>query len=367
VRIGLVTEEYHPSHGALGAHVQGFAREARRLGHVVRIVSGAAPAQAEESREDLVRVGFSSTVLRAGRVSRATRGGGLGAALREALARERFDVLHVHAPLTPVLPLLAVHHASGAVVGSFHDTTRPGLLARLARKTLQRHVDRLDAAIAVSRAAADAFSAGLQTDLRLIPGGVDFERFARAHRLRRFQDGKLNVLWVGRPEPRNGLDTLIAAFARARRQLDARLLVVGGGPRLPHYRARVPRELEEDVVFAGELDEALPDWYASADVFCAPAQGPSSGATLLEAMAAGKPVLASDVAGYRDVVQHGREGELVAPDDPAAWARALLRMAREPQRAAAYADRGRLTAQRRAWPGVAREILGVYRAIGVRG
>jgi phosphatidylinositol alpha-mannosyltransferase len=102
-------------------------------------------------------------------------------------------------------------------------------------------------------------------------------------------------------------------------------------------------------------------------VFCALAQGPSSGVTLLEAMAAGKPVLASDVAGYREVIQHGREGELVAPDDPAAWARAILRISREPARAAAYADRGRLTARRMAWPNVAREILGVYRAIGVRG
>jgi phosphatidylinositol alpha-mannosyltransferase len=283
------------------------------------------------------------------------------------LARERFDVVHVHAPLTPVLPLLALHHASGAVVGSFHDTGKPGLLERLARATLRRHVGRLDAAIAVSRVAAAAVAPELQAELRVIPGGVDYERFSRGRRLRRFQDGKLNVLWVGRAEPRNGLDKLLTAFARARRQLDARLLVVGGGRRLPAYRARVPREVEEDVVFAGPIGDDLPDWYASADVFCAPAQGPSSGTTLLEAMSAGKPVLASDVAGYRDVVQHGREGELVAPEDPAAWARALLRISREPQRAAAYAERGRLTAQRLAWPGVAREILGVYRGIGVRG
>jgi len=367
VRIGVVTEEYHPSHGAVGAHVQGFAREARRLGHVVRIVSGGEPGAADDRSDDLVRVGSSRAVLRGGRVARATGGRGLGAALRDVLARERFDVVHVHSPLTPVLPLLALHHASGAVVGSFHETGKPGLLARLARATLQRHVDRLDAVIAVSRAAAAGVSADLQSELRVIPGGVDFERFSRGRRLRRFADGKLNVLWVGRPEPRNGLDKLIVAFARVRRQLDARLVVVGGGPRLPAYRARVPRELEDDVVFAGEIGDDLPDWYASADVVCAPAQGPSSGATLLEAMAAGKPVLASDVAGYRDVIQHGREGELVAPDDPAAWARAILRLSREPQRAAAYAERGLHTAQRLAWPGVAREILGVYRSIGVCG
>jgi phosphatidylinositol alpha-mannosyltransferase len=265
-----------------------------------------------------------------------------------------------------VLPLLALHHASGPVVGTFHEAERPGLLARLARGTMQRHLERLDAAVAVSRSAAAAAGAA-RDDVRIIPGGVDVDRLSRGRRLRRFEDGRLNVLWVGRAEPRNGLDKLIAAFVRVRRQLDARLLVVGGGPRLATYRAKVPADLADDVVFAGEVSEELADWYASADVFCAPAQGASSGTTLLEAMAAGKPVLAADVPGYREVLQHGREGELVAPDDPAAWARAILRVSREPARAAAYAERGRLTARRLSWPGVAREILGVYRALGVRG
>jgi phosphatidylinositol alpha-mannosyltransferase len=313
----------------------------------------------------VIRIGPSRTLLRRGRLATATGGTGVGAALRELLQRERFDVVHVYSPLTPVLPLLALHHASGPVVGTFHDAERPGLFARLARRKVQRHLDRLDAAVAVSRTAAAA--AGGRDDVHVIPGGVDVERLSRGRRLRRFEDGRLNLLWLGRPEPRNGLDLLVSAFVRVRRQLDARLLVVGGGPRLAGYRARVPREVEDDVVFAGEVSEDLADWYASADLFCAPAQGPSSGVTLLEAMAAGNPVIASDVPGYRDVVQHGREGELVAPDDPAAWARAILRISREPARAAAYAERGRLTARRLAWAGVAREILGVYRAIGVRG
>ena len=368
MRIGLVTEEFGPGGGAQAAHVAGFAREARRLGHAVRVVTGAGGGEVDgsERSEDVIRLGPSRTLVRRGRLARTTGGTGVGAAIRELLQRERFDVLHVHGPLTPVLPLLAVHHASGPVVGTFHDVERPGLFARLARRTTERHLERLDAAIAVSRSAAAAAGLG-PDDVRVIAGGVDVERLARGRRLRQLEDGRLNVLWLGRPEPRNGLDRMLSAFARVRRQLDARLLVVGGGPGLAGYRARVPRELEDDVVFAGEVTEEIADWYASADVFCAPAQGPSSGATLLEAMAAAKPILASDVAGYREILQHGREGELVAPDDPAAWARAILRLSREPARAAAYAERGRLTARRLAWSSVAREILGVYRAIGVRG
>ncbi len=373
MRIGVVTEDYHPSIGGVPEHVHGFAREARRLGHVVKIITSdmkdAAPA--DHAREvhsaDVLRIGASRPLARAGAVSRLTGGTGVGAAMREILARERFDVVHVHAPLSPVLPLLAIHHATGPVVGTFHPGARLGLLFRLARGTLQRYLDRLDAAIAVSRAAILPYRDRLHAEFHVIPHGVDFDRFARGRRLRRYDDGKLNVLWAGRPDPHNGLDTMIAAFHRAWRQIDARLLVVGDGPRLARYRARVPAEVADDVVFAGRVDADRPDWFATADVVCAPAREASAGVTLLEGMAAGKPVLASDVDGYRELVQHGREGEVLPAGDENAWARALVRMAREPARVAAYGERGRMTAQRLAWPLVAREVLGVYRSIGVRG
>ncbi len=369
MRIGLVTEDHLADLGAVPAQVRHFAREARRLGHSVKIVTGGAPGAVPpaESGDDVIRIGTSRSLLRGGGLARTSAGLGLGPALREVLARERFDVLHVHAPLTPVLPLLALHHATGPVVGTFHAHARPGLLLRVARGMMQRYLDRLDVAVAVSRACLGRLEGRLRADVKIIPGGVDVERLSRGQRLRRFDDGRLNVLWVGRVERRNGLDVMLRAFHRAWRQIDTRLLVVGDGPHLRRARARLPADVAEDVVFAGRVDADLPDWYASADVVCATAQGPSGGATLLEAMAAGKPVLASDVEGYRDVVQHGREGELVTPDDEAAWARALVRLAREPVRAAAYGERGRLTAQRNAWPVIAREILGLYRTVGVRG
>lgn len=367
MRIGVVTEEYAPGFGAVRDEVRHFAREARRLGHVVKIVTGqvAGAPGPEEGEDDVIRIGASRPLLRGGVATRAT--GGAGAALRDVLARERFDVVQVHAPLTPVLPLLALHHASGPVVGTFHAHARPGLVLRLARGMAQRYLDRLDAAVATSRACLGRLEGRLRGEVKILPAGVDAERFARGRRIARYDDGKLNVLWLARAEKRNGLALMLAAFARAWRQIDARLLVVGDGPALGRARASLPADLADDVVFAGRVDDERPDWYATADVVCAPAQTPSGGVTLLEAMAAGKPVLASDVAGYRDLLQHGREGELVPMSDDGAWARAIVRLSREPVRAAAYGERGRMTAQRHAWPGVARELLGVFRAAGAAG
>lgn len=367
MRIAVVTEEFAPGFGGVREQVHHFAREARRLGHVVKVVTGdvrGAP-RPEEGEDDVIRIGASRPVLRGGVVSRAT--GGAGAALREVLARGRFDVVHVHAPLTPVLPLLALHHATGPVVGTFHAHARPGLVLRVARRMAQRYLDRLDVTVAASRACLGRLEGRLRGEVRIVPGGVDTERFARGRRLPSFDDGKLNVLWIGRAEKRNGLPLMLSAFHRAWGQIDARLLVVGDGPALRRARASVPADLADDVVFAGRIDDERPDWYATADVVCATAQTPSGGITLLEAMAAGKPVLASDVPGYRDVLQHGREGELVAPADEGAWARAIVRISREPVRGAAYGERGRMTARRHAWPIVTRELLGIFRSVGALG
>jgi phosphatidylinositol alpha-mannosyltransferase len=211
LRIGVVTEEYYPSLGGIPEHVQNFARESRRLGHTVKIITsvmpdaakGAPPDGAPET--DVLRVGASRPLVHRGVVGRVTGGTGVGAALREIFARERFDVVHVHAPLSPVLPILAIHHATGPVVGTFHPGARPGLLFRLARGALQRYVDRLDAVIAVSRAALAPYGDRLSADVRMIPHGVDFDRLSRGRRLRIYDDGKLNVLWLGRVEARNGL------------------------------------------------------------------------------------------------------------------------------------------------------------------
>jgi phosphatidylinositol alpha-mannosyltransferase len=371
VRIGIVTEYYYPSIGGVQEHVHHFAREARRLGHAVKIITSEMPdlppPVGEAAGPDVLRIAKSRPLFNNGSFGRVSQGPRLARAMRDVLDRERFDVVHVHCPLTPVLPYLAIHHASCPVVGTFHTHFQPGRLFRLTRGPQQRYLDRLDAAVAVSRACLAPFQGQLEADFHIIPNGVDLEQFGLGRRLRELDDGRFNVLWVGRLEPRNGLDRLLAAFVELRKDLDARLLVVGDGPLRPRYQAMVPSELARDVIFAGKLLDERPDWYASADVYCAPTTIASFGITLLEAMAAGKPILASDIDGFREVMQHGHEGELLPVDEPRAWARALLRLAREPLRAQAYAEHGRRTAQRYAWPKITSQVVGLYRTIGVSG
>ena len=369
MRIGIVTEYYYPSIGGVQEHVHHFAREARRLGHTVKVITSEMPdlepPEGEAAGPDVLRIGKSRPIYNNGSFGRTTQGWSVRRRVREVFEREQFDVVHVHCPLTPTLPYVAIHEATCPVVGTFHTNWKPGHFFRLMRRWQQRYLDRLDAAVAVSRACLHAFHGRLSADFHIIPNGVDLGEFGGGTPIEKYDDGKLNILWVGRLEPRNGLDHMLQVFAKVRREVDARLLIVGGGPLRPRFERMVPPELARDVVFAGQLVDERPDWYATAHVYCAPTRIASFGVTLLEAMAAGCPILASDIEGFREVMQHGKEGELLPLDDEHAWVKAIQRIASEPLRAAAYAERGRNTVQEYAWPTVARQVIDLYTEIGV--
>jgi phosphatidylinositol alpha-mannosyltransferase len=323
------------------------------------------PPRDEEAPAAVVRIAGSQPIFWNGSFGRISRGAGLARRLRDFLLDEAFDVLHVHCPLIPVLPILAVHCAPGRVVGTFHTNFEKGLFSRLWYASLRPYLDRLDARVAVSRACFEALGPRLRADFRVIPNGVDVERFSRGRPLPAFDDGRFNILFVGRVEPRNGFDRLLRAFLQARPRIPgARLLVVGGGPFLERQRALVPADAVDDVVFAGPLRDGRPDWYASASVVCVPTSIASFGVTLLEAMSAGRPLIAADIEGYREVMRHGAQGEMLDPFDTALWAEALVRLYRDPALAAAYAAEGRRTAARYAWPLVADEVFALYRELG---
>ena len=149
--------------------------------------------------------------------------------------------------------------------------------------------------------------------------------------------GKSTILFVGRLESRKGLPTLLEAYGQLRRaRSDARLVVVGDGPMRWGYESQVAAMGIPDVEFAGRVSsELLPRYYASADIFCAPATGGESfGIVLLEAMASGVPVIASSIPGFSSVVTHDVDGVLVPPRHPKDWAAALARAARRSRRAA---------------------------------
>jgi phosphatidyl-myo-inositol alpha-mannosyltransferase len=366
VRIALVSPYDLTVPGGVQSHVRHLAAELRATGDQVVLVG---PGHAEGH----LGVGGSARVPFNGSVAPIALGPAAIGRTRRLLARLRPDVVHVHEPLVPVVGLTAALGAQAPVVATFHAWSEAAHLYRLARPLGRRVLDRAAVVIAVSPAAAayhgDAL--GVPADrFRIVPNGVEVARFRSARALERLADpGRTTLLFVGRLEPRKGLEPLVLAFVRLREQRDdLRLLVVGDGGERERCQGLLPPRLREEVVFLGRVgDDELPGCYAAADVYVSPALGGESfGIVLLEAMAAGTPVVASDLPGYRSVVEDGVSGRLVPPGDADALARAIAEVVDDPARRDALAAAGSHAAGRYDWPAVAGEVRACYLAASCR-
>ena len=201
-------------------------------------------------------------------------------------------------------------------------------------------------------------------DYEIIPNGIDVDHFSqRAAPWPQYQDGKTNIIFVGRLEKRKGLRYLLEAYGRLKWDMpNLRLVVVGpGNPDKDSYHVLSSQNLQ-DVEFVGRVPyDDLPRYYASADIFCSPATGGESfGIVLLEAMAAGKPVVASDIEGYRGVMQHGQQGLLFQNKNVESLSTQLETLIRDPEQRRAMGERGRTIAERYRWQVVARRVEQYY-------
>jgi len=268
----------------------------------------------------------------------------------------------------PALPLFVLRHSKTINVGTFHayrETPHWGL--ETLRPVLDPLFDKLHAKICVSHAAWDLVSRYYPDDYAIIPNGIDVQAFSgpSVTPIEKYMDGRPNILFVGRMEKRKGFRYLMRAFPYIVEAVpDARLIVAGAfekEDKEPFVRYARMHGLSS-VKFVGRVtEEELPRYYKTCDVFCAPSTGfESFGIVLLEAMAAGKPIVASNIRGYRSVMEDGQEGLLVEPEDEHAIADAVIRLLRNPGLRQEIGQRGQRKALRYDWSLVARQVLDVY-------
>jgi len=362
VRIALVSPYDWTVPGGVNSHCARLREQFVGRGHYVRII---APASRTVHEDGVVTIGKRPvSVPASGSLARISLSLTLGPAVKELLATERFDIIHVQEPFMPVLPIHFLRYSDAVNVGTFHATReKRHFFYTWGRRHVRRWFRRLDGKIAVSPAAAGFVEEYFPGYYNIIPNGVDAERFsAPAAPLAQFQDGKLNILFVGRPEKRKGLNHLLAAYKLVKAQRpDTRLIIVGAG-KFSRYERRVQSQGLADVVFSGFVEyEDLPRYHQTADVFCAPATGfESQGIVLLEAMAAGLPIVASNIEGYAGVLTHGVEGLLVLPGDEEGLAEALLALLANPPGRAQMAAAGQRRAQDFVWQRVSQQVLSYY-------
>ncbi len=341
--------------GGVQGQVLGLARALRAQGVAASVVG---PCDGAPPEPGVVDAGHSIPFAANGSVAPIAP---YPAAMRrtvEVLRVEAPDVIHLHEPLAPGTTQAALLWGSAPSVGTFHASGRVPAYVWL-RPVMRAFSSRLTARTAVSPEARELAERWLGGACRVLPNGVEIDRFAKADP---WPTKRKAVLFVGRHEPRKGLDALLEAFARL--PADTVLWVAGEGPETARLRQEAP-EGQGRVEWVGRLsDEELARRLRAAAVFCAPSlHGESFGVVLLEAMAAGTPVVASDIAGYRDVARHHREALLVPPGDANALAEALGRVLSDGDLTSALVEAGAARAATFSMDRLAERFTALYASV----
>jgi len=355
----MVTEYYYPHLGGVTEHVHYLSRELRRVGHHVDVVTST--IDSADTRRHVVRIGRSIPVYSNASMARITVARRLREQLRRVFREGAYDLIHVHCPFSPTLPIAAIEAAEVPVVGTVHTWFPSSAMYRLMRGRMQALADRIHMPLAVSESAAEAHARYVEANWRVVPNGVDTSEFRPGLRPPASMRGDApTILFVGRFDPRNALHILIEAFARVQVRVPrARLIVVGDGPLRWYYR-RLARGLP-GVTFVGALTHERAAYFATADVYACPTTRASFGITLLESMAAGTPVVCSDLPGFRHVVTEGREALLTQPNNVRHLADTLLCILSDDVMRARMARCGVERARDFCWRRVTTQVLAAYR------
>jgi phosphatidylinositol alpha-mannosyltransferase len=286
-------------------------------------------------------------------------------AVADELRRFDPDIVHAHEPLTPSTSMWATFASSAPVVATFHSGAVRSRLYDLSAPILRRIARRVDVRIAVSEAAAGAAGKRIGGTFEIVPNGVDVRRFAEAPPADLGPGRKL--LFVGRLDERKGFPTALEAFTQiVEAGADVRLVVAGDGPDRSALD-RLSKPLRDRVQMLGTVPNTqLPPYSAACDLFLGSAVGGESfGVVLVEAMAAGLAVVASDIPGYTEVVRHGIDGLTVPPRDPAAMAAAVMNVLSDDDLAHRLRVAGRARAETFDWSVVIERLETLYeRAAG---
>jgi len=367
MRIGMVCPYSFDVPGGVQSHVLQLAEVMRARGQNVSVLAPSSPHVALP--EYVVSAGRAVPIPYNGSVARLQFSPAVHGKVRRWLADGDFDVLHLHEPNAPSLSMWALRVAEGPIVATFHTSTTKSLTLAVFQGVLRPWHEKIVGRIAVSDLARRWQMEALGSDAVEIPNGVDVASFASAPLLDGYPRPGKTVLFLGRfDEPRKGMAVLIDALPRLVEHFPGvQVLVVGRGDQ-DELRSKAGG-LGGHLRFLGQVDDAAKaSALRSADVYCAPHTGGESfGIVLVEAMAAGTPVVASDLHAFRRVLRNGDAGRLVPVEDGAALAAGLVAVLENDQLAKRYVAAGTDAVRRYDWSVVANQIMQVYETVAGSG
>ncbi|MEO0096677.1 MAG: glycosyltransferase family 4 protein [candidate division WOR-3 bacterium] len=375
MKILMVSDVYFPYMGGIPVHIYNLAQELRKRNHTVKILTtnfsnnhifkiDNGLYNKEEDEKYIYRVG-RAMIFRANKsFASFPIGWRMGMKIKEILEENNFDILHIHGCLAPLLPLYVLKFSKTKNIITLHSYFKNSLGYIFFRPLLYPFFKKIHGIIAVSNAAKKATEKYFPGEYWIIPNGVNINFFNPDIKpLEEYLNHYPRLLFVGRFEPRKGLKYLLQALPIIKKEFpNFLLLVVGKGVLGYSYQEYLSPEVKKNVVFCGAVPlEKLPKFYATCDIFVAPSIGAESfGIVLLEAMACGKPIVASNIPGYREILENGKEGFLVKPCDYQEIAEKVIELAKDNQKAKEMGRFGREKALNYSWEKISDRVENFY-------
>lgn len=372
MKIGVISDYFYPAIGGISEHVYNFSKYAQKMGHDVKLIT---PAPINYSKTELkrideamlpgqvIRLGHHLPVFSNASLSRIGIAWSIDKKLKELFDSERFDVVHTHSPLAGYIPMLSVKYSNTLTIGTMHTYFKDNYWFKKFKKYIVRYYDSLDGCISVSDSSRDLINQYLNRTPTVINNGIDINLFGNTNeKIEKFNDGKINVFFVGRAETRNGIDVLINAFIRAIKDFkNMRLIIAGDGPFLQYYKDMVPAENKDDIHFVGRIYKERPAYYNTADIHVFPAEIATFSITVLEGMAAGKPVITTDMKSFKEILEDGKEGFLVKYGDSDAMAKKILDLASNKELRESVGLAARKRSMNYSWEKVTERVISFYK------
>ncbi|MEM7032716.1 MAG: glycosyltransferase family 4 protein [Chloroflexota bacterium] len=374
MKIALVSPYDYLYPGGVNNHIHHLLTEFRQRGHNASVIA-TIPSGKPVPAHTIPLVEHLMTFSSSGSLARINLNPKVLWQIRDLLRKQAFDIVHIHNPPSPLVSIGFLQNRfaapNTAFVGTFHQyRSNPDPTLKWGKPFLRRWISRLDGRIAVSEAASQFNQQFFPGSYQIIPNGVDVARFAlQKHRSNVCQQSQpFTLLFVGRLEVRKGFPYLLAAFKHIKMAIpEARLVAVGPAQpeTIKHYQTQINENQLTGVEIIGEVcDAELPTYYQMADIFCAPSVDfESFGIVLLEAMAAGRPIVASDIPGYHSVMKHGHQGLFTEPKNVTALADAIITLSKDRVQRQKMGQEGRKHAQAFDWRIIGTRVLDYYTQI----
>ncbi len=329
-----------------------------------------APASTESpnSHADFIPMGRPVSIPSGGSVARVSLSVWIRPRLWKMMVREQFDIVHIHEPFASAVTMSALTFNESGIkiptkVATYHSYKGSNLYKLVSNRILQRYARELDGQIAVSKPARNFIADHIPADYKIIPNGIDTEKFSKAIPYHEYMDGKINILFVGRIEKRKGLRYLLSAYSDLKWDFpNTRLIIVGRGPLDVESSKIIGERNPEDVVFTGAVsEEEKLRYFATANVFCAPATGQESfGIVLLEAMASSTPVVASSIEGFSEVVCHNQDSLMFEPRNVEDLKKSLTALIQDADLRERLVANGLHSARKYKWNNLSDKVIDYY-------